>query len=499
MENRLLDILKLNNIITHICNYETINKLSNTKMRNIKNGITLNDALLYKFMYAQQEITKESAVAYINNYNKENDLNKNNFNRKAFESKENNIPLQLYELIAENIIKLYNDIVKMNNNIYKKENDTKNGDVIDNNIIGNKNDAITDNFTIVAVDGSSTNNNKQKVMLNMCKYDIEHKVPLDLTCNGPENRNKEVEMLIKDIIDNPNKYENIILIGDRLYFTYKLMHLMHQKHIKFIIRAKGDADNLEPDKELSKNMKDYDKICELRNNIRIIRCKNKYKKTVFSAQRKKADKKTYNIDVTNDCVLITNLCDTNKYTDDHILKLYRSRWEVEIYFKLLKANMKFQFMKESSTEQYNRLYICELIITYILRLIEYLYIKQNKINTTITKKIKRKIVTISVKINDSLLINGIFKSLLYDFLHAQLTEKKIYNFCSSYIKIIKNTTDRKFPRTSKKPFSKWYLKGYSAQTKLIKILQAISNDELNQLDKNSKLIAKKIKITKVIT
>jgi len=68
-------ILKLNDIITNICNYDTINKLSQKKLRNIPNGISLNDALMYKFMYAQINTTKESICAYINNYNKTNNIN----------------------------------------------------------------------------------------------------------------------------------------------------------------------------------------------------------------------------------------------------------------------------------------------------------------------------------------------------------------------------------------------------------------------------------------
>ena len=467
-------ILKLNDIITNICNYDTINKLSQKKLRNIPNGISLNDALMYKFMYAQINTTKESICAYINNYNKTNNINNNTFDRKSYESKEKNIPIEFYSLMANKVIELYNNV----KNAY------------DNDI---------NNLIYVAVDGSNTNDLKQNVMLNMCNYDIINRVPLNLVCNGKENRNKEVQMLLNDVMRTPEKYKNVVLIGDRLYFTYKLMHFLHENSIKFIIRAKGNADNLEKDSILNKNMKSYKKICELKNVIRIVRCKNKYKKTVFSGHKKKSEKKTYSISVANDCVLITNLLDAQTYADNDILNLYRLRWEIEIYFKLLKANMKFQFMKESSTEQYNRLYICEVIVTYILRLIEFLYMKNNNIETSKKKKVDRKIISYTVKVNDSLLVSGIFNTLLNDFLYAQLTEKKITDFCSSYIQLVANTKDRRYPRTSKKPFSKWYLKGYSAQTRLIKILQAIEDGKIKDLNKNLKLIAKKIKITGIVT
>ena len=471
MKNTSQYILRLNDIIRDICNYDTINKIGKKQLRNIKDGVSLNDAIMFKFMYAQPNATKENITAFINNYNKTNSINQNKFDRKAYESKERNIPTEIYSMMAHRVIELYNDIKSIYDN--------------DHN-----------NLVYMAVDGSNTNDNKYSVMLNMCRYDVVNKVPLDLVCNGKENRNKEVEMLLNDVKNNPDNYKNVVLIGDRLYFTYKFMNFLQEKGIKFIVRAKGDAKRLEKTTKLQKGIKDKI-ICKLRDTVRIVRCKNKYKKVVYNRHRKKAEKKTYEIDVKNDCVLITNLLDTNTYSDDNILKHYRSRWEIEIYFKLLKANMKFQFMKEISTEQYNRLYMCELIITYILRLIEFLFLKENKISTESKKKVNRKIISYTIKVNDSLLINGIFNTFLNDFLHARLTEKKINDLCSSYIQIIKNKTDRHFPRSSNKPFSKWYLKGYSAQTRLIKILKAIEDNDIKSLDKNLKLTANKIKIIKI--
>ena len=85
---------------------------------------------------------------------------------------------------------------------------------------------------------------------------------------------------------------------------------------------------------------------------------------------------------------------------------------------------------------------------------------------------------------------------MYDIIRGKLTKEAIERFCKSYIHIIRNETNRSFPRTSKKPFTKWYVKGYSIQAKLITIIEAIANGTVNNLDKNAKLIAKNITIVK---
>ena len=87
---------------------------------------------------------------------------------------------------------------------------------------------------------------------------------------------------------------------------------------------------------------------------------------------------------------------------------------------------------------------------------------------------------------------------MYDVLHCKLTKDKLNIFIKNYVKIIKNKKNRHFPRTSKTPFTKWYLKGYSASTTIIRILEAITTNTVDKLNKNLKLKASKIKITSII-
>ena len=130
------------------------------------------------------------------------------------------------------------------------------------------------------------------------------------------------------------------------------------------------------------------------------------------------------------------------------------------------------------------MYLCELIITYIAKLIEKYYIDKHKI--ILSKK------DTVYKINKSNLINGIFDVLLFEIFDKTLTKQTLDDFCKSYIKITQNKVNRHFPRTSKTPFTKWYVKGYSNQTKYLSIIDAIINNKVNELNKNLKTIAKLI-------
>ena len=50
------------------------------------------------------------------------------------------------------------------------------------------------------------------------------------------------------------------------------------------------------------------------------------------------------------------------------------------------------------------------------------------------------------------------------------------------------------PRVSKIPFTKWYVKSYSDYYKYVSIIKALRNNNLDELNKNLKLLAQKLKI-----
>ena len=341
-----------------------------------------------------------------------------------------------------------------------------------------------------AVDGVNSSDNNRNVMLNLGIYDISNNVPINVTYYGSENRNAEVRVFISYIKSNMSKFENAVFVADRLYFNYELLKFLHDNNLKFIIRVKGSGDNLDSSLPLKKNVSNYGLIKHIKDKVRMVKCKKSFKKTVYVKKDKKFSKKV-NIDVKNDCVLVTNLMDTIKYSDDALLNYYRSRWDIEVYFKFIKNNFKFQNMNEKDHDKYKKLYLCELILTYIVKLIER-YFENKKVPNNATFKKNNNTSTFTKKINKSNIIKGLFDSFLYDILNGNLDNNNLDSFCKAYIVLDKNKINRSFPRTSKTPFTKWYVKGYSEITKYSKIIKAIIKKKVNKLNKNLKVIANKI-------
>ena len=121
-------------------------------------------------------------------------------------------------------------------------------------------------------------------------------------------------------------------------------------------------------------------------------------------------------------------------------------------------------MKEKKEIQYKKNNECIKILTYISKILKFIWINENiNIKKTINTKINtktNKIVECSIKINESLLMEGIYTNLLKNIINGNLTEDSLKLFMKIYIKLIKNENNRSFPRVSKIPFSKWYVKEY---------------------------------------
>ncbi len=206
---------------------------------------------------------------------------------------------------------------------------------------------------------------------------------------------------------------------------------------------------------LNKNVHRRTLVEKLRDRVRIIKCKNVYTKKVdvFNKKRKVSTKK---ITVRPDCNIITNLMDTDKFTENIIFNLYKSRWDIEVFFKLIKNNFKFQHVNEKNTINYQKdpMFYCELIITYIMKLIENHYWsdclsrnpqgKDKKINNIVNKQNGDKKEAI-LKINKSNLIKEIFDKLLKLICFKDPCKDKIEKFYKSYIILVKNDTGRSFP------------------------------------------------------
>ena len=182
-----------------------------TKIRN--NKITIHDILLYKFKYSELTKTKQSVVSEIN-YN-----NKKVVDRTSYYKKDNNIPLKYYKYIFTNIKKLYNEKIKDKN---KMDIIAVDGTYVNNNLfLDNKK--------------NKTNKNTLETSLCMGYYNIDDNIPIDLSFKGSKNKNNEIRELKKWIISN--KINNIIIVADRVYFSYELYKFLDSYNIFNIIRG----------------------------------------------------------------------------------------------------------------------------------------------------------------------------------------------------------------------------------------------------------------------
>lgn len=441
---------KLVEIFQNEFNYNKINKIRKTNMRNILKGIQLNDAIYYRFLYTKKDTTEESIVSHMNF------LKNTTFTRQAYTSKEKNIPTKTYFNVLSKIKRLYNDC-------YGQGNDLK----------------------MIAVDGTYNNDIKMKEVLNMGFFDITNNIPIELKSYGNKNKNREISSTIDFIKKNINIFKNSIIVGDRGYFSYEFLNFLINNNLKFIIRVKGKGENLNQNNVLKPNTPKYKSILNVRENSILIKNQKILCETMYASHSKKKVKK-YKIEKENNCNIITNLKENNKkYSEDKIWEIYKSRWDVEVFFKYIKYNFKFQHMGKKSLIARRKMCICELIITYLEKLLEKYAEEKNFFKKTKSKRF-------DYKINKSNLTKGIFDYLIYNILNNTIKNETFDHFCKCYINVTQNKIDRNFPRMSKKPFTKWYIKGYYHHTKFMKIVNAILNGQIDKLNKNLKTIAKNI-------
>lgn len=431
-------------IFTDECDYKKINDISTVKLRNCINGIPLTDVFYYSMMYTKKESTKEFIVSTINGQSK------NSFTRQGFQGKEDNIPDKCYENIFNNI-----------RNYYINNYTTNTG------------------FKLFGIDGTYRNNQKMDEILNMGIHNITDGIPIDIKSYGKENKNKEISSITDYITVHLDKFEHSIIVGDRGYFSYDFMKFLIDNNLKFIIRAKGDGDNLNHTITLKKTAPNYNTIMYVRNNVRLIKYNNVMTKLINACGSKKR-KRDHVVEFINNCNIVTNLPVNETYSDNNILTMYKSRWDIEVFFKYIKSVFKFQHTKEIDDKNVRKRLLCELSLVYLCKIIEKYYIGTNDMKN-------------NKKINKTNLMNGIYSSLLMEIYNKKLTTRKLNKFCSDFIKIIDVKPDRHFPRTSKTPFTKWYVKGYSNQVKYMNIVDALLNDTVDKLNKNLKTIARKIK------
>ena len=131
---------------------------------------------------------------------------------------------------------------------------------------------------------------------------------------------------------------------------------------------------------------------------------------------------------------------------------------IEVFFKLLKYNFKFEHLKEHDNKQSNdayvKLYLVNLIIVYIAKIIEKSHFYNNYIKTEVTKEKNNKVIKYKNKANKSLSISGVYK-IIENIFNNNLTVSKYENICNNYVKYSLRELGLVKERKAKTPFLKW--------------------------------------------
>ena len=419
------------------------------KLKSKTKKITFQDALAYMFLYNQLDETKQSIIAKLyKDYNID-------ISRQSIDDKFKLIPL-------EAITQLFNKIDEL----------TKTYNLTD------------EELTFIAVDRTYNNTNdnreirKTQTSLNMAFFDVYNCTPLEIKYYGFKKKNHEVKVL-KEMLES-NNLKNAVLILDRAYYDKQLMIKLLEQNLHFIIRIKNNTTIT------NETMKEqFEKINNNKlnlDNFRIIKYEKNIKNDYIGTNNI-----NYDLITSNKFTIITNL-NKEVYDDLKIEELYKKRWKIEVFFKCLKRNFKFAHLKEfNANEHYNKTYLISMISIHILMILEKIYMKYDDTKNFIIKKDKTK-VEVSVLLNKTLLIQGL-NAIIFYIIKGNLTIEILYSI-KKYHEIMKNELNRSFPVVSITPHTKWYVKAYSNKNKYDQIGDAILKNDLSDLNKNIKIIAR---------
>lgn len=375
---------------------KSVEKDLNLTTRNTK--IKYDMALLYSLLYTEKYKRKDEVVNDINNFEQTT-----KYKNTTLYEKEDKIPLSFYCTLFKSLHDLYNKL-------YNKD----------------------DKLKIMAVDGCYNNTNLYNIKqfletsLNMGFYNVTDEIPIDFSFCGFKNKNNEIKQLIEYINNKKDYFQNIILVADRAYCSYNFINFLSKNKIKYVIRFRNNCKN----------------FCKIeKDKYRIINSIISYTDTIENVKIDNYtidDKyfKSVSYKYTDEYKILTNL--DNSYTDNDILEIYHKRWSVEVFFKIIKNNYKFEDLRITNNDgnsilyqKYNlKILIVHLINSIISkgdslindikeegtikkRIFKNKKVKKNKIEvakktkkTKTTKEEKEEVINVSLKDNPNILINN---------------------------------------------------------------------------------------------
>lgn len=149
--------------------------------------------------------------------------------------------------------------------------------------------------------------------------------------------------------------KDTIYVFDKGYYDYNWWWNIHQKQAYFVSRLKKNAA-IVIESEISSSSEEILKDClfTISNNFPRGGKRMEYKETLRYISVKREEK--------NPLILVTNLKDLPA---ENIASLYKARWEIELFFKWIKQNLKIKkFLGKS--ENAVKIQIASALITYLL-------------------------------------------------------------------------------------------------------------------------------------
>jgi hypothetical protein len=295
----------------------------------------------------------------------------------------------------------------------------------------NKFNTFNTESTLSSVDGTkiniyNKNTDKGYKTINLLGIYNNNDLPTNIYKNNDLNKS-EIQLFYEYINKNLfDKTKTIVL--DRLYFSNKLINKCIDNNINFICRLKSNTRYLNKYHIFNKNA---DKIYN--HNDYIVTLNNNKQIRIISF---KQNEKIYH--------LASSLLDTTKYNINYFKNAYKTRWNIEIYFKITKANTNLNNIKTKKIDKINKEIISINIISFL-----YSYIL--KIYNKYTKNIK--------KINNTLFINKFYEHLLDKIINNKLTFKILKSIIEIIIITYNDTNKNNInKRYSIMPYTKWHYK-----------------------------------------
>jgi len=233
----------------------------------------------------------------------------------------------------------------------------------------NKFNIFNNDASLSSVDGTkiniyNKNTDKGYETINLLGIYNNNNIPNNIYKN--KDVNKSEIQLFYEYIDNNLFDKTKTLVLDRLYFSNKLINKCIDNNINFISRLKSNTQYLNKYYLFDKNI---DEIKTYNQNDYIVILNNNKQIRIISF---KQNDNIYHI--------ASTLLDSNKYNINYFKNAYKTRWDIEIYFKITKANTNLNNIKSKNMDKINKEIISTNIISFLYSYILKIYNKYSKNN-----------------------------------------------------------------------------------------------------------------------